>query len=220
MRSRSIRALGLSLALAGASTAVAGCSGGGDKADDAATTTSTNPTASSTTTAPGSSTSTTGGDTSSSTTATTTANSSTTAATGTTATTVGGRDTTAGLGQLAEGSHYGYFGGIRPGRVEGQAVSIIEFDKVDLLTGQAAKDAAEKAGDPLDTDYYIRNDNGLVRKLPVIPDSSITVLAEGGTNQIPAGIEEVASTPGLYKIEVVVVRGISLITGIEGVYLP
>lgn len=91
---------------------------------------------------------------------------------------------------------------------------------MDLLTGQEAKDAAAAAGQTLDTDYYIRNDNPLVRKLPVIPDSSITILAESGTEQVPSGIDEAVNSPGLYKIEVVVVRGVSLITGVEGVYLP
>lgn len=153
----------------------------------------------------------------------TSAASSTTATTAATGTTSGGgtsTGTTAGLGSLPEGSHYGYFKGISTGKVEGQAVSVVGFDKVDLLTGQEAKDAAAAAGQTLDTDYYIRNDNPLVRKLPVIPDSSITILAESGTEQVPSGIDEAVNSPGLYKIEVVVVRGVSLITGVEGVYLP
>ena len=205
MRSRTIRAFALSLTLAAGATVVTACGDDGDKAD---TTTTTASTGSPSTTAAAST---------SSTASSTTAAPSTTA---TTATTGPGGETTAGLGSLPEGSHYGYFKGISDGKVEGQAVSVVGFDKVDLLTGQEAKDAAEAAGETLDTDYYIRNDNPLVRKLPVIPDSSITVLAESGTGQVPAGIEEAVSTPGLYKIEVVVVRGVSLITGVEGVYLP
>lgn len=217
MHVRTIRSLAMAagLALAVATTTTA-CGSDGDV------------TVTTTTTKPGDSTSSTSTDGSTTTGATSTsaASSSTTAATGTTSgggTTSGdgtNSGTTAGLGSLPEGSHYGYFKGISTGKVEGQAVSVVGFDKVDLLTGQEAKDAAAAAGDEVDNDYYIRNDNSLVRKLPVIPDSSITILAESGTDQVPAGIEEAVNNPGLYKIEVVVVRGVSLITGVEGVYLP
>lgn len=196
----------------------AGC--GDDKKDSAATTTSSSTSTSSTSTTAGSSS--TSSSSSSSTTAasSTTAGPSTTTGGGTPPATGPGAETTAGLGALPEGPHYGYLKGTKLGKVEGQAVSIVGFDKVDFLTGKAAQDAAKAAGETLDTDYYIRNVNPLVRQLPVIPDSQITVLDGGSPNQVPSSIDEAAAKPGLYKIEVVVVRGVSLITAVEGVYLP
>jgi hypothetical protein len=191
---------------------------GDDKKDDSSSSTtsstastSSSTSSSSTTTSTTAASSTTGGA--------STSAPATTGGNGTTPATGPGAETTAGLGALPEGPHYGYFKGIKMGKVEGQAVSIVGFDKVDLLTGQAAVDAAAAAGKTLDTDYYIRNENPLVRQLPVIPDSQVTVLDGGSANQVPSGIDEAVSKPGLYKIEVVVVRGVSLITAVEGVYL-
>ena len=218
MHVRTIRSVAMAAGLALAVATTTACGSDGDVK------------VATTSTAPGDSASSTSADGSTTTGATSTSatSSSTTAATGTTSnggtstTSAGGTNsgTTAGLGSLPEGSHYGYLKSITAGKVEGQTVSIVGFDKVDLLTGQEAIDAAAAAGDEVDNDYYIRNDNPLIRKLPVIPDSSITILAESGTEQVPSGIDEAVNSPGLYKIEVVVVRGVSLITGVEGVYLP
>jgi hypothetical protein len=137
-----------------------------------------------------------------------------------------GDATTSGLGTLAEGSHTGYLRGITDGMVEGQQVSIVSFDDVDFLTGQEAVDAAIAAGDAepgatsIDNDYYLVNDDETPISLPVIPDSQVWVLVEGSPETVPAGIEDAVAQPGIYRIEVVVVRGVSLITGVEGVFVP
>ena len=182
-------------------------------------------TSTTTTAAAGSSTtnsSTAGDDTS---TTSTDADPSTTGATDTSEPGDGGA-TTAGLGSLAEGSHTGYFRGISDGMVEGQPVSIVSFDDIEFLTGQEAVDAAIAAGDAepgatsIDNDYYLVNDEGPPWARPVTPDGRGGGRGGGGPEPVPAGIEDAVAQPGIYRIEVVVVRGVSLITGVEGVFVP
>jgi len=205
-----------------ATTALLGaCSSSGGS--DAASDTTAAGQITSTTAAGSSTTSTTGSSTSTSTTVTT----STTTPGATTVPTTGPKgQTTPGLGSLPEGTHYGYFTGVTDGQVEGQQVQIVSFDKVDFLTGDAAVKAAIAHGDApagatsIDDDYYIVNDNKLIRLLPVIPDGVVSVIHDGSTEPVPGSIDEAVTTPGLYKIEVVVVRGVSLITATEGVFLP
>jgi hypothetical protein len=192
--------------------ALAGCSSSGS---DGAGTTTTKAEAATTTTAAG---------------ATTTEAPTTTAGSGTTeapttapaTTAVPGKETTADLAFLPEGVHYGYFKGIGTGTIEGQEVSVLTFDKVEFLTGAAAEKAAKAHGDTVDNDYYIVNDNTMLRKLGVIPDSQVfTLKGEGGSPETEASsATEVAGQPYLFKIEVVNVRGVSPITSIEAVFLP
>lgn len=135
-------------------------------------------------------------------------------------------ETTEGLGSLPEGLHVGYFTGVSDGMVEGQPVQVVAFDPVELLTGQEAIDAAIAAGDAepgatsIDNDYYIVNDDTSLILLPVIPDGVVSVIREGSSEPQPGSIDEAVLLPNLYEVEIVVVRGISLITATEGVYLP
>ena len=48
----------------------------------------------------------------------------------------------------------------------------------------------------------------------------VSVIREGSSEPQPGSIDEAVTLPNLYKVEIVVVRGISLITATEGVYLP
>ena len=95
-----------------------------------------------------------------------------------------------------------------------------------VLTGQAAVDAAHAAGDiPADqdyveNDYYIVNDNPALRSLAVVPDAQVTIVQGGSPDQQPSGITDAVATPGLYKILVQNVRSITTITSVEGVFLP
>ena len=135
-------------------------------------------------------------------------------------------ETTEGLGSLPEGIHTGYFTGVSDGMVEGQPVQVVAFDPVELLTGQEAIDAAIAAGDAepgatsIDNDYYIVNDDTSLLLLPVIPDGVVSVIREGSSEPQPGSIDEAVLLPSLYEVDIVVVRGISLITATEGVYLP
>jgi hypothetical protein len=138
-----------------------------------------------------------------------------------------GRDTeTSELDTLPDGDHYGYMAGLESGTVEGQAVQVIIFDKVDFLTGEAAVTAAQEDGvipadqDSIENDYYIRNQNQTVRRLAVVPDAQIFTLAGGGTDQVASSVDEVWNQPYLFKINVGNVRGITTISSIEAVYLP
>lgn len=147
----------------------------------------------------------------------------TTTEAGSTSTTLSneGRDTeTTKLDTLPDGVHYGYIAGVENGKVEGQAVQVIIFDKVDFLTGADAIAAAKADGVPLDTDYYIRNQNQTVRRLAVVPDATVTSLKGGSPDQTPSSVDEVANQDGLFKIDVGNVRGITTVSSIEGVYLP
>lgn len=140
-------------------------------------------------------------------------------------TTAGSGGTTSGFGSLAEGSYTGFFRSVTSGSVEGQAVQVVGFDDVDLLTGQEAIDAAIAAGDAepgatsLDTDYYLRNLDETPVLLPVIPEGQVWILVGGSPDTVSGSIDEAFAQGGLYRIEVVVVRGVSLITGVEGIYL-
>lgn len=166
-----------------------------------------------------------------------TADPDTTSTTGGSSTTTGGGDTTVptsgpdgetteGLGSLSEGIHHGYFTGVSDGMVEGQPVQVVAFDEVELLTGQEAIDAAIAHGDAepgatsIDNDYYLVNDDTSLILLPVIPDGVVSVIREGSSEPQPGSIDEAVTLPNLYKVDIVVVRGISLITATEGVYLP
>jgi hypothetical protein len=133
---------------------------------------------------------------------------------------------TSPLDTLPSGTHFGYLKGISSGLVEGQAVSIVQFDKVEFLTGQAAVDAAHAAGDIpedqdyVENDYYIVNDNPTLRSLAVVPDAQVSVIESGSPDPQPAGITDAVATPGLYEILVQNVRGITTITSVQGVFLP
>ncbi|WP_426571662.1 hypothetical protein [Aquihabitans sp. McL0605] len=212
-RSSTLR-FGTAAAAVAMAALLAACgSSGGDQAD------STTTTAASTTTADaGTTTSTTDGTTSTS-----------SAAGGTTSTTLSseGVDTeTTKLETLPDGKHYGYIAGIENGTVEGQAVQVIIFDKVDFLTGADAVAAAHEDGaipadqDFVDNDYYIRNQNQTVRRLAVVPDATVTSLSGGSPDPVPSSVTEVAKTDFLYKIDVGNVRGITTVSSIEGVFLP
>lgn len=148
---------------------------------------------------------------------------STTVADDTTSTTLSseGRDTeTTDLDTLPDGQHYGYIAGIEEGKVEGQDVQVLLFDKVDFLTGQEAIDAAAEDGVELDTDYYARNQNQTVRRIAVVPEASVTSLQDGSPDPVPSSVTEVATQQYLFKIDVGNVRGITTISSIDAVYLP
>lgn len=137
-----------------------------------------------------------------------------------------GRDTeTSVLDTLdPDGAHYGYLAGLEDGTVEGQAVQVIIWDEVQFLTGAEAAAAATAAGDesPPPNDSYIVNENQTVRRLAVVPDAQVTTLSGGSPDPVPSSVSEVALSGAdiLYKIEVGTVRGVTTVSGIEGVYLP
>jgi NADPH-dependent ferric siderophore reductase len=62
------------------------------------------------------------------------------------------------------------------GQVVNVSASGIEFDLACWFTGEAAIDAAAEDGaeSPPPNDYYVRNDNALIRSLPVPPDVEVT----------------------------------------------
>jgi hypothetical protein len=69
---------------------------------------------------------------------------------------------------LPEGEWFGF--------VQSASASGIEFDLACFLTGQAAVDAAAEDGEesPPPNDYYIRNDNPLIRSLDVSSEAEVT----------------------------------------------
>jgi hypothetical protein len=128
---------------------------------------------------------------------------------------------TSELDTLPDGDHYGFIAGLESGMVEGQAVQVIIWDEVELLTGQEAIDAAAEDGETLDTDYYVRNQNQTVRRLAVVPDASIFTLADGGGSSelVASSVDEVWQQEFLFEINVGNVREITTISSIEAVYL-
>lgn len=149
----------------------------------------------------------------------------TTAAVETTTTTIPAGTEPSAL-SLPEGRYQGYFKGLSDGTVEGQAVQVVAFDQVELLTGDRANEAARADGligddESVPNDYYIVDDDPSTIDLPVIPDGVVTLLEPGGAIPRPGSIPEAAEDPNqLYAIEVIVVRDISLITATEAIYLP
>ncbi len=133
-----------------------------------------------------------------------------------------GRDTeTSQLDTLSDGDHIGYIAGVEKGVVEGQDVQVILFDEVEVLTGQAAIDAAAEDGVTLDTDYYVRDADATVVSVAVVPEAQVTRLDGGSANQVPASVDEVAaaSEDALFSINTSTVREITLINSISGYYL-
>lgn len=124
------------------------------------------------------------------------------------------------LDTLPDGDHYVYMAGLENGKVEGQDVQVVIVDPVEFLTGQAAIDAAAEDGMTLDTDYYIRNSDQTVKRIAVVPEASITTLAEGGSGSRPSSVDEVWQQEHLFKINVGNVRDITTISSIDAVYLP
>lgn len=70
-------------------------------------------------------------------------------------------------GRLVDGTDLGVVRGLPSGR--------LELDRVIFLTGPEAAAEAERRGEPADTDYYVVNDNDLVRSYPVRPDARVTL---------------------------------------------
>ncbi|MCU1499730.1 MAG: hypothetical protein JWM47_3683 [Acidimicrobiales bacterium] len=204
----------IAVALA-AALALAGCGSG---SDDAAVSTTV-------TEAAGASTTTTTTTTTTPTVTSTTESSEAGADTTTTTESSEGRDTeTSELDTLPDGIHYGYMAGLEDGKVEGQDVQVIIFDKVEFLTGDAAAEAATEAGDesPPPNGYYIVNENQTVRRLAVVPDAQVMTLEGGSPDLVPSSVSDVAlgGDDHLYKIDVGNTRGITTVSLIEAVYLP
>lgn len=195
---------------------LAGC--GSDGGSDDAASTTTKPSAASTTTAPASTT-----EAGAASTTTTGASSSTTAAGETTTTESSeGRDTeTSELDVLADGDHVGHIAGVEMGVVEGQDVQVILFDEVEVLTGQAAVDAAAADGVTLDTDYYVRDADSALAHVAVVPDASVSTLDGGSADQVPSSVTEIADAGDdvLHVIDTSTVRDVTLVNSIEGYYL-
>lgn len=126
------------------------------------------------------------------------------------------------LDSLPDGTHHGYIAGVEKGMVEGQAVQVIIWDEVELLTGDAADAAAAAAGDesPVPNDYYIVNDEQTVRRLAVVPDASVSTLVDGGSELVPSSVTDVAKQDHLFEILVGNVRDITTVSSIQAVYLP
>lgn len=63
----------------------------------------------------------------------------------------------------------------------------VGFDLAYLLTGRQAEQAAADHGDLLETDYYVVNDNPLLRELPVSPVIQVTYVPEGACCALQPG---------------------------------
>ncbi len=64
----------------------------------------------------------------------------------------------------------------------------LEFDLAYLLTGPQAEQAAADHGDVLETDYYIVNDNPLLRQLPVSPLVHVRYVPAGACCELQDGL--------------------------------
>ena len=64
----------------------------------------------------------------------------------------------------------------------------VEFDLAYYLTGPEAEQAAADHGVALETDYYIVNDNTLLRQLPVSPVVQVLYVPEGACCSLQAGL--------------------------------
>jgi hypothetical protein len=80
---------------------------------------------------------------------------------------------------LADGRHAAYLTSLNVGK------KTLSFDKIDFLTGDAAKKAYLKANpgetDGPPNDYMIVNDNPLVRTLPIADPATITIVDMTGS---------------------------------------
>lgn len=74
-------------------------------------------------------------------------------------------------GRVVDGTDIGLLVGVDD--EDGRAV--LRLDRVVFLTGEAARAEATRRGEPADTDYYVQNDNPLVRGYPVSQDVTVTL---------------------------------------------
>jgi hypothetical protein len=84
--------------------------------------------------------------------------------------------------ELANGRYFVAATAVRDG-----APPTVEFDLAYLLTGRQAEQAAADHGDLLETDYYIVNDNPLLRALPVSPVIQVSYVPEGACCSLRPG---------------------------------
>lgn len=130
------------------------------------------------------------------------------------------------LDTLPDGVHHGYIAGLETGTVEGQSVQVIIFDPVELLTGDAATQAAIEDGvlgpdeGPIPNDVYVRNEVQTVIRLAVVPEAQVSTLSGGGPDLVPSSVDEVWRQTYLFRIDAQNVRGITTLSSIEAVYLP
>lgn len=98
----------------------------------------------------------------------------------------------------ASGTDIGYLVAARESSGQGAALSV-SFDRVQFLTGEAARSEADKRGDEIENDYYVVNDNSRLRTLVVADgatvsgDSSFNSWAgDGGSGQRARTLDELA----------------------------
>ena len=73
----------------------------------------------------------------------------------------------------ASGTDVGYLVAARESSEQGAALSV-SFDRVQFLTGDAARSEAAKRGDEVDNDYYVVNDNTRLRTLVVADGATVS----------------------------------------------
>jgi hypothetical protein len=148
------------------------------------------------------------------------------AATGGTGTAKGSGTKTSGPGgaqSLPDGTHDGYLTAVDT------AKRTITFDKVELLTGEAARKAYQKKNpgvtDDPPNDYFLVNDNKLLRTLPVADGVTVSVIDVAKGSSVATTKSSFAKLPAfladkdnstLFKLSV---KG-GKVTALESIYLP
>lgn len=94
----------------------------------------------------------------------------------------------AGRSELEDGRHFGFWSAFEIG----DTIAFGEFDLASFLVGAEAEAAAAQRGDEVDNDYYIVNDNPLLRTLVARGDTEVQVLEGGEPDLRPSNVADFA----------------------------
>lgn len=124
---------------------------------------------------------------------------------------------------LQDGVHDGYLTKVDT------AQRTVTFDKVELLSGQAAREAYQKANpgatDGPDNDYFLVNDNKLLRTLPVSTGVTVSVIDVTKGGGVAPKASSFAKLPAFLAVKdnstlfsLTVTNG--KVTALKSIYLP
>ena len=134
---------------------------------------------------------------------------------------VGGETTDPGVAgnALPAGKYQGYIASVTTTPVAGNDMVTLAFDKADLLTGDAAAEAAKAQGQTLDGDFFVLNTQKTVRLLPLGDEATANQLVGGSPTLSPGDVQAI-SPDQLVEVTVDTADGRTWVSDVSVIYLP